>query len=73
MKISIWEFAMNKIQRNETIFLQELNEQKIIDIKEAMRLLDVSESTVRGYEYTHVLSYRHLFVPNLQRVETSNG
>lgn len=38
---------MNKIQKNEAILLQELNEQKVIDIKEAMRLLDVSESTVR--------------------------
>ena len=38
---------MNKTQRNEMILLKELNTQKIIDIKQAMNLLGVSESTVR--------------------------
>lgn len=38
---------MNKTQRNEMILLKELNTEKIIDIKQAMNLLGVSESTVR--------------------------
>lgn len=38
---------MNKTQRNEMILLKELNTEKIIDIKQAMSLLGVSESTVR--------------------------
>lgn len=38
---------MNKTQRNEMILLKELNTEKIIDIKHAMNLLQVSESTVR--------------------------
>ena len=38
---------MNKTQRNEMILLRELNTEKIIDIKHAMKLLSVSESTVR--------------------------
>ena len=38
---------MNKTQRNEMILLRELNTEKIIDIKHAMKLLSVSESTAR--------------------------
>ena len=38
---------MNKTQRNESILLKELNVQKRIDIKGAMQLLGVSESTAR--------------------------
>lgn len=38
---------MNKIQKNEAVLLKELNAQKRIDIKGAMELLGISESTAR--------------------------
>lgn len=38
---------MNKIQRNEMLLIKELNTKKIIDVKSAVNLLGVSESTVR--------------------------
>lgn len=38
---------MNKIQKNEMTLLKELEIRKVIDVKEAMHFLHVSESTVR--------------------------
>lgn len=38
---------MNKVQKNESILLQELNANKVLTISDAMRILSVSESTVR--------------------------